>query len=136
MTVGIVVGTFDMFHIGHLNLCLKAKNNCDVLIAGVNSDAVVLRDKHKTPIIPEKDRLEILKHIDCVSEAHLVTDNAVQFIRDLISSGQKVDFYFRGNEDKESIRIENKKIEDMGCKVILFPYYQGVSSSELRKLKK
>lgn len=132
MTVGVIVGTFDMFHVGHLNLCIKAKNNCDILIAGVNRDHVVLRDKHKAPIIPENDRLQILNHIDCVSNAYLVEDNAVQFIYDLIASGQKVDFYFRGDEEKESIRIENQQIEAMGCKVVMFPYYQGVSSSELR----
>lgn len=134
MKIGVVVGTFDMFHIGHLKLLVNAIQNCDYLIAGVNKDAVVLRDKNKTPIIPEDDRLEIIRSIFCVSEAHLVKDNAVQFIGDLIASGKKVDFYFRGNEpEKEYIVSENQKISDMGVKVVQFPYTQRISTTQIRK---
>jgi len=134
MTVGVVVGTFDMFHIGHLKLLLNAIQNCDFLIAGVNTDAVVLRDKNKKTIIPESDRLEIVNSIFCVSEAHLVTDNAVQFISDLLSQGKKIDFYFRGNEpEKPHIMVENKKITDMGVTVVQFPYTKSISSSKIRE---
>lgn len=134
MKVGVVVGTFDMFHIGHLKLLLNAIQNCDYLIAGINKDTVVLRDKNKTPVIPENDRLDIVRSIFCVSEAHLVTDNAVQFIRDLIADGKKIDFYFRGNEpEKEYIIAENKKITDMGVKVVQFPYTQRISTTQIRQ---
>ena len=61
--VGYVQGSFDMFHIGHLNLIKNAKSICDYLIVGVNSDELMKSFKHKTPIIPEDERLEIIEAI-------------------------------------------------------------------------
>jgi len=58
-TIGYTTGVFDMFHIGHLNILKRAKEQCDYLIVGVSTDAVVESYKHKTPIIPFNERIEI-----------------------------------------------------------------------------
>jgi glycerol-3-phosphate cytidylyltransferase len=133
MSIGVVIGTFDMFHIGHLNLLRRAGGRCDALIAGINRDAVVLRDKHKTPIIRESDRLEIVRNISCVSQAFFVDDNAAQFIKYLLEIGITPDYYFRGHEpEKEYIEKENLVIKKLGVEVVQFPYTKGISSTQLR----
>ena len=58
--IGYTQGTFDMFHIGHLNLLHQASVLCDTLIVGVNSDQLVNEYKHKTHVVSERDRAAIL----------------------------------------------------------------------------
>ena len=54
--IGYTQGTFDMFHIGHLNLIKNAKRHCDYLVVGVNDDVLVESYKKKRPIVPVKER--------------------------------------------------------------------------------
>ena len=56
--IGYTQGTFDMFHIGHLNLIRNAKKHCDYLIVGVNADDLVESYKNKRPIVPLEERAE------------------------------------------------------------------------------
>ena len=70
--IGYTQGTFDMFHIGHLNLIKHACELCDTLIVGVNSDELVKEYKHKTPVINEKERAEIVRNIKGVDECFVV----------------------------------------------------------------
>jgi cytidyltransferase-like protein len=50
--VGYAPGCFDLFHIGHLNLLRRAKEECDFLIAGVVSDEILTTHKGITPVVP------------------------------------------------------------------------------------
>jgi glycerol-3-phosphate cytidylyltransferase len=75
MITGFTSGSFDMFHIGHLNLIRRAREQCDKLIIGLNSDEFIYAYKHKYPIISASDRKEILKacrYVDDVIIRHCV----------------------------------------------------------------
>lgn len=65
----ITFGTYDLFHIGHLNLLKNCKKVCDgenTLIVGVSSDELNYKKKQKYPIIPLNDRMNIVKSLDIV----------------------------------------------------------------------
>jgi D-beta-D-heptose 7-phosphate kinase/D-beta-D-heptose 1-phosphate adenosyltransferase len=70
------VGSWDMLHIGHLRYLIKAKQEGDILVVGADSDrAIKLYKKNKLrPIIPEKERMEMLEYQDCVDYVTLVDD--------------------------------------------------------------
>ena len=70
------VGSWDMLHIGHLRYLIKAKGHGDVLIVGVDSDrGIKLYKKNDLrPVIPEAERMEMLKYQECVDYITLVDD--------------------------------------------------------------
>ena len=68
----LTYGTFDLFHIGHLNLLKKLKGMGDRLIVGVSTDEFNL-EKGKQSIYKYQDRADIvaaLEYVDCVIPEH------------------------------------------------------------------
>ncbi len=128
---GYTNGYYDMFHIGHLNLIRKAAAMCDQLIVGVISDEECLKNKGQLPVIPLKDRLEIVGNIKGVSIAVPVYKD------DKFDEWQAHGFniLFVGSDHKDTpLWIENeKKLSRYDVDVIYLPYTQGISSSEIRK---
>jgi D-beta-D-heptose 7-phosphate kinase/D-beta-D-heptose 1-phosphate adenosyltransferase len=56
-------GSFDLIHLGHVKYLAKAKEYADVLVVGVDSDAKIRRRKGEgRPMVPERERLELLAH--------------------------------------------------------------------------
>ena len=70
------VGSWDMLHIGHLRYLIKAKQQGDVLVVGVDSDrGIKLYKKNDLrPVIPQEERMEMLSYQDCVDYVTLVED--------------------------------------------------------------
>lgn len=65
--IGYTTGVFDLFHIGHLNILIKAKEHCDYLIVGVTTDELVSY-KNTQAVVPFEERIEIVKAISYVDE--------------------------------------------------------------------
>ena len=64
-TVGLVQGSWDLFHIGHLKYIMRARAMCDFLVIGMDSDAKIQKRKGITrPIIPEDERSEFVRLLD------------------------------------------------------------------------
>jgi glycerol-3-phosphate cytidylyltransferase len=63
----ITFGTFDLFHIGHLKILERAKEEGDYLIVGISSDDLNIK-KGKKAVFPLAERVEIVKSIKCVDE--------------------------------------------------------------------
>ena len=66
--VGYTTGVYDMFHIGHLNILKKAKEQCEQLIVCVSTDELCYSRKQKYPIINEHDRMVIVAEMRCVDK--------------------------------------------------------------------
>ena len=129
--VGYTTGVFDMFHIGHLNILRRAKEQCDYLIVGVSTDELVKEYKNKTPIIPFEERAEIVQSIDCVDRV-IAQEN-----RDKYEAWieLKFDVMFVGDDWKGKplfMKVE-EEFKKVGVDVVYFPYTKDTSSTILRE---
>jgi glycerol-3-phosphate cytidylyltransferase len=64
-------GTFDIFHLGHLRILQRAKEQGDRLIVGISTDALNFSKKKRYPVYTQEERLEILSSIKYVDEVFL-----------------------------------------------------------------
>jgi D-glycero-beta-D-manno-heptose 1-phosphate adenylyltransferase len=63
LRIVLTSGSFDLIHLGHAKYLAKAKELGDVLVVGVDSDAKIRRRKGEDrPLVPERERLEMLAH--------------------------------------------------------------------------
>lgn len=68
MKTVITFGTFDVFHVGHLNILRRAKSLGDRLVVGVSSDALNVKKKNRYPVYNENDRLSIIQGVRYVDD--------------------------------------------------------------------
>lgn len=132
--IGYTQGTYDMFHIGHLNLIKNAKKHCDYLVVGINTDELVENYKNKRPIIPLAERAEIVRAIKYVDEV-VVTDT---LDKKEIWERVRFDEIYIGDDWKGNERWAKteKEMESLGAKLVFLPYTKDTSSTMLReKLK-
>jgi glycerol-3-phosphate cytidylyltransferase len=66
----ITFGTYDLFHIGHLRILERAKQEGDYLIVGVSSDELNEK-KGKKAVFPTSERVEIIKSLRCIDEVFI-----------------------------------------------------------------
>ena len=62
----LTFGTFDLFHIGHLNILERARAYGDKLIVGISSDKLNIEKKQRKPIYSFKERKQIIESLKCV----------------------------------------------------------------------
>ena len=125
VTVGYLSGTFDLFHIGHLNLLRRAKSYCDHLVVGVHKSGAW---KGKETLIPFEERVEIVKsiaYVDRVIQSFPEDSDAFDTIQ--------YDYLFVGSDYKGSERFERYEafFADKGVKIVYFPYTKEISSTKL-----
>ena len=130
MVIGYTTGVFDMFHIGHLNILRRAKEQCDYLIVGVSTDELVEHDKHKTPVIPYNERAAIVEAIKYVDKVVPQPD------KDKFGAWKKYKFnvMFVGSDWKGTPQWEKfeEQFAPVGVKIVYLQHTDGISSTMLK----
>ena len=134
MIIGYTTGVFDMFHIGHLNILKRAKEQCDYLIVGVSTNELVMKEKGKTPVIPYEERVEIVKAIKYVDKV-VPQDNKKKY-----SAWEKYHFnkMFVGS-DWKGTKVWNefeRQFAPIGVEIVYLDHTDGISSTLLTELIK
>lgn len=129
--IGYTTGVFDMFHIGHLNIIRRAKEQCDYLIVGVSTDELCQSYKNKKPVICFEDRVQIIEALKYVDKV------VPQVSLDKVEAWEKLKFdaVFHGNDWKNSNLYNDieKKLSAVGVDMVFLPHTSGISSTQLRE---
>ncbi len=125
--IGYLSGTFDLFHIGHLNLLRRAKQQCDYLIVGVHDSGAW---KGKETFIPFEERKAIVgacKYVDKVVDSCTEDSDAWELWH--------FDRLFVGSDYKGTPRFQRYEefFADKGVEIVYFPYTQSTSSTQIRQ---
>ena len=127
--IGYTTGVYDMFHIGHLNVIMRAKEQCDYLIVGVSTDDLVRKEKKKTPVIPFEERAAIVAALKYVDEV------VPQLDKDKFSAWEKLHFdkMFVGDDWKGTPQWQKyeEQFAPVGVQLIYLPHTDGISSTQL-----
>jgi cytidyltransferase-like protein len=119
----------DILHIGHLRHLERARANGDFVIAGILTDKAVMEKKIK-PIIPFEERLETIeaiKYVDLVVPQYTYSplNNVKKFRPDVLMESES-----------HPEQPANDFVKSYGGKVVISPYYDLQSSSNIKKLIK
>lgn len=129
--IGYTTGVYDMFHIGHLNILKRAKEQCEYLIVGVTTDELCVSRKNKKPIICYEDRKAIIEAIKYVDKVVPQTDmDKFKAIKEY-----KADVVFVGSDWQGTPAWQEyeKQFNSLGCSVVYLDHTDGISSTILRE---
>lgn len=131
-TVVATNGCFDILHVGHVRNLAAAKKLGDVLIVGVNSDASVRANKGVgRPIVPAKERTEIIAALSCVDYAFTFAGRTpFSWIAKL-----KPDVHVKGGgadvRAHKDFPTQKEVVERSGGKLVLLPHHAGKSTTNI-----
>lgn len=131
--VGYTTGVFDLFHIGHLNILKRAKEQCEYLIVGVSTDELASY-KNRVVVIPFEERKAIIESIRYVDK--VVSQENMNKME--AWNKYKFNAVFVGSDWQGTARWQEyeREFNEVGTEVVYFPYTEGTSSTKLREVLK
>ncbi|TMM47533.1 adenylyltransferase/cytidyltransferase family protein [Colwellia ponticola] len=124
----ITFGTYDIFHVGHVNIIERAKLHGDHLIVGVSSDKLNIAKKGRPPIYSEEDRQHIIRSMRCVDEVFL--EESLELKADYIKY-YNADILVMGDDWQGKFDY----LKDI-CQVIYLPRTPSISTTEIIEVVK
>jgi glycerol-3-phosphate cytidylyltransferase len=131
LKIGITFSTFDLLHAGHIAMLAEAKNHCDYLIAGLQTDPTIDRPDSKNPpvqsIVERQIQLSATRYVD-----ETVVYQTEKDLEDILLT-LPIDVRILGIEYMQKDFTGRKICNDRGIELIFNQRDHSFSSSNLRK---
>lgn len=129
--IGITFSTFDLLHAGHIAMLSEAKNHCDYLICGLQTDPTIDRPDTKNhpiqSIVERQIQLSACRYVD-----EVVVYQTEQDLRDLLLI-LPVDVRILGVEYADKDFSGREECIDRSIEIVYNGRDHSFSSSSLRK---
>jgi glycerol-3-phosphate cytidylyltransferase len=121
----ITFGTFDLFHVGHVNILRRSRELGSSLIVGVSSDALNFKKKSLYPVFPQAERVAIIGALRFVDEV---------FVEESLElKGEYIKRYAANilvmGDDWAGKFDEFKSL----CDVVYLPRTEGISTTHIKR---
>ena len=126
--IGFTNGCFDLLHTGHISYLKSAKQRCDILILGLNSDESIKKLKGKNrPIVELKDRVEILSSFPFIDKIVIFDEvTPIKLIKRI-----KPNIIFKGKDYKKQDVVGFRESKKWQGRVILIDFIKNKSTTNL-----
>lgn len=124
----ITFGTFDVFHVGHINILERAAQLGDHLVVGISSDSLNFSKKNRYPVYSQSDRVKIISSLKFVDETFIEESLELKrcyierYMADVLVMGDD----WQGRFDEFS---------DL-CEVVYLPRTPSISTTEIIEIIK
>ena len=124
----ITFGTFDVLHMGHVNILKRAKKEGDTLIVGISSDELNFSKKQRNPVYSYKHRKKLIKSIKYVDK--VFKEQSLDLKAEYIIK-YKADVLVMGDDWQDKF----DHLKEL-CEVIYLPRTPSVSTTEIIEIVK
>lgn len=126
--IGFTNGCFDLLHTGHISYLKSAKQKCDILILGLNSDESIKKLKGKNrPIVELKDRVEILSSFPFVDKIVVFEEvTPIKLIKKI-----KPNIIFKGKDYQKKDVVGFYESKKWHGRVILIDFIENKSTTNI-----
>jgi D-glycero-beta-D-manno-heptose 1-phosphate adenylyltransferase len=129
-------GHFDLMHVGHLRYLQQARALGDVLIVGINDDAITTRHKGpRRPVFPEQERAELAAGLECVDYATIFHEPTAHELIQIV----RPDVYVKGGDytldphGRGTFLPEAPIAQEIGSDVQILSLHSGQSTTAIEE---
>lgn len=124
----ITFGTYDIFHVGHVNILERCASLGDTLIVGISTDQLNFNKKQRNPVYSQEDRMKIVQSLSFVDEVFF--EHSLEKKREYIEF-YRADILAMGDDWKGRF----DEFSDI-CEVVYFPRTPSISTTEIIEITK
>jgi cytidyltransferase-like protein len=135
----LTLGTFDLWHVGHVNLlrrCRRIAGHGSITVA-VNTDEFVEAFKHHAPVIPFQQRIEVVsacRFVDAVvANDQTTVGSPANVVFEVAPDAIVVGSDWQGRDYLAQLGLTAEELDAAGIQIFYVPYTDGISSTMVRE---